>query len=151
MASLFEAYRPHTLAEVVGRAAAVRQIQAVLSRSWGGRAFWIAGDSGTGKTTIARVIAAVGASEFGTEELDSQNLTPAKLREIERDCSYRILGELSGKASEAWAIRALWVRVAHYQSREEACLERGSLRLAERYRRGIDACLLAVRLLQWVI
>ena len=82
MAALFEAYRPRTLADVVGQTAAVKQVRAVLSRGWGGCAWWITGPSGTGKTTLARIIAAEGADEIAVEELDAQRLTPAKVREI---------------------------------------------------------------------
>jgi hypothetical protein len=39
MTALFEAYRPRTLAEVVGQDAVVRQVRAVLARRWGGRRF----------------------------------------------------------------------------------------------------------------
>ena len=52
-------------------------------------AFFLSGASGTGKTTIALLIAAEVASEWAIEELDASDLTPAKLREVERRTSGR--------------------------------------------------------------
>jgi replication-associated recombination protein RarA len=56
-----------------------------------GQVFWLAGPSGTGKTTIARLIAAECADEFATEEVDAQDVTLDTLREWERRCSIRPL------------------------------------------------------------
>jgi len=74
---LFEKYRPRTFKDVVGQAEAVKQIRAILKRQWGGRAYWLAGESGTGKTSLARIIAHQGAESFFVEEFDS----PAALME----------------------------------------------------------------------
>src|SRR5262249_48227960 len=79
-----EQYRPKTWADVAGQDAAVRAIRTVLERGWGGRAWWLVGPSGTGKTTLAKLIAAEGASDFTTEEHEAGSLTPAKVRELER-------------------------------------------------------------------
>ena len=51
----------------------------------GGRAFWISGPSGTGKTTIARLIAAEIADPWFVQELDATDFTPAALRDTGRD------------------------------------------------------------------
>ena len=96
--ALFEAYRPTDLDGVVGQVAAVRQVQTVLKRGWGGRAWWITGPSGAGKTTLARIIAAVGADELAVEELDAQRLTPAKVRELVGAYCYRSLFGRGGRA-----------------------------------------------------
>src|SRR5205807_862857 len=80
----------------------------VLSRGWGGRAWWITGPSGCGKSTLARILAFHGADELGVEELDSQSLTPAKIRVIAEECRYRMLGVKPGKAyivNEAHGLR----------------------------------------------
>jgi DNA polymerase-3 subunit gamma/tau len=98
MAALFELYRPTTFTGVVGQEAAVRQIQRVLARGWGGRAWFLTGPSGAGKTTLARIIAAQGADDLAIEEVDAQTLTPARLREIEGEMRYRHLGQKPGKA-----------------------------------------------------
>jgi replication-associated recombination protein RarA len=113
MAALFEAYRPRTLAEVVGQDAAVRQVKAVLARGWGGRAWWITGPSGSGKTTLARIIAAEGADDLAVEELDAQRLTPAKVREIVQSYPYRCLFGKGGRVfivNEAHGLRRDTIR-----------------------------------------
>ena len=46
-----------------------------------GRAYWLSGSSGTGKSTIARLIALEVADEFMIEEVDASALTVASLRE----------------------------------------------------------------------
>lgn len=113
MASLFEAYRPRTLADVVGQDQAKRQIAAVLARGWGGRAWWITGPSGSGKTTLARIIAAQGADEMAVEELDAQRLTPAKIRELVNQYSTRCLFGRGGRCfivNEAHGLRKDTIR-----------------------------------------
>lgn len=114
MASLFRAplaeqYRPRTWADVVGQDKAVARLRALAARSGlAGRAFFLSGQSGTGKTTIARLIAAEVASEWDTEELDAGALTVASLRDIERGLAVRGMGEKGGRAvlvNEAHALR----------------------------------------------
>lgn len=58
MLSLYEQYRPTTWADVVGQPKVVARIQLMAKRGLTGRAFWLTGASGTGKSTIARLIAA---------------------------------------------------------------------------------------------
>jgi len=113
MGSMFEKYRPKGLSDVVGQDAAVKQIQTVLARGWGGRAWWITGPSGSGKTTIARIIAAQGADDLCTEELDAQRLTPAKVREIVETYASRALFGRGGKVfivNEAHGLRRDTIR-----------------------------------------
>ena len=57
MTTLYEQYRPQTWAEVVGQDKVLAKIDRLRSRSLAGRAYWLSGQSGTGKTTIARLIA----------------------------------------------------------------------------------------------
>jgi DNA polymerase-3 subunit gamma/tau len=99
--SLFEQYRPRTWAEVAGQDAAVRQVQSVLRRGWGGRAWWITGASGTGKSTLGKLIAGEGASAFATEEVDAGGLTPKGVRDLERQYASRPL-PVDGKAG--WCV-----------------------------------------------
>ena len=53
---LYEKYRPKTLEEVVGQENAKKQIEIALRSGWGGKAYWISGASGTGKTTLTRIL-----------------------------------------------------------------------------------------------
>jgi len=98
MASLTEQYRPRSWGDVVGQDKAVRQIQAVGRRGYGGRAYLLSGKSGTGKTTIARLIAAEVADPWTVEEMDAPDLTADVLRTIDRDMAVRPIGTRCGRA-----------------------------------------------------
>jgi DNA polymerase-3 subunit gamma/tau len=95
---LCEQYRPHNFEEVVGQDKVIGKIRLLARRGLAGRGYWISGQSGTGKTTLARLIAAEVATEWSTEELDAQALTPARLREIERAMAVRGFGDKTGRA-----------------------------------------------------
>lgn len=114
MASLSEKYRPKHFAAVVGQNHAVAQIQKVLARGWGGRSWWIAGASGTGKSTLAYIIAQEGADPFYIEELDAQLLTPARLKDVEDESRYTAMSAKRGKAyivNEAHGLRKDTIRL----------------------------------------
>jgi DNA polymerase-3 subunit gamma/tau len=107
MPSLFEEFRPQTWADVVGQDKAVSKIELLRRRGLAGRAYWISGQSGTGKTTIARLIASEVADEFCVEEIDASDLTPARLRDLERSQQTRGFGK-GGRAyivNEAHGLR----------------------------------------------
>ena len=84
MQPLFEQYRPKSWEAVVGQEKALQRLEVLRRRGLAGRAYWISGQSGTGKTTIARLIAAEIADDLHVEELDASDLTPGRLREVER-------------------------------------------------------------------
>jgi len=111
---LHEKYRPRQWSEVVGQDKAVRQIQRLAERGGlGGRAFWLSGQSGTGKTTIGRLIAGEVASDFNIDEVDATDLSAARVREIERDWHTFGIGEKPGRAyliNEAHGLRKDTVR-----------------------------------------
>jgi replication-associated recombination protein RarA len=104
---LFEQYRPAVWDDVVGQDKPVAKIAALRRRGLAGRAFWITGQSGTGKTTIARLLAAEVADPFSTIEIDAGELTTDRMRDIERiSCLYGF--GPSGKSG-----RAVIVNEAH--------------------------------------
>jgi replication-associated recombination protein RarA len=98
---LYEKYRPKRWGEVIAQDDVVKRIEILKDRTGlGGKAFWICGKSGQGKTTIARLLAAEIADEFFIEELDATELTPAKLRETEM-----MMGSYSfGKGGRAYIV-----------------------------------------------
>ena len=98
MTALYEQYRPQSWAELVGQDKVVAKIDRLRARGLAGRAFWLSGQSGTGKTTIARLIAAEVAEDWNTEEVDATDLSAARVRELERVSQSRGLGARSGQA-----------------------------------------------------
>lgn len=100
---LAEQCRPTRFAEVVGQDKAVRVIQTLARRGLGGRAFWISGASGTGKTTLGRLIAAEIADPISIVEFDGGELTPSRLAEINRTMFQSGLGR-HGKTGRAYII-----------------------------------------------
>ena len=99
LSPLYERWRPTSFAEVVGQERAVKRLD-VMRRNTGleGRAYWLTGPSGTGKTTLARLIAAEVASEWATVELDATGLSAAAIQDIERESMLLGMGEKSGRA-----------------------------------------------------
>ena len=91
--NLYEKYRPATFEDVVGQDKVVRQISQLRKRGLAGRAYWISGQSGTGKTTIARLLASELADDWCIEELDATDLTPAGLRRIESSMQLYSMGK----------------------------------------------------------
>ena len=83
MRQLHEQYRPKTWPEVVGQDKAIGRIDALRKRGLAGRAWWITGPSGTGKTTIAYLLAREVADDSMIDELDASDLTPARVRDLE--------------------------------------------------------------------
>ena len=90
---LHEQYRPKTWSEVVGQDKAIARIAKLRQRGIGGRAFFVSGQSGTGKSTICRLLAAEIADEWSTEEVDAENLSPSRVAELERTSNARAIGK----------------------------------------------------------
>lgn len=90
---LHEQYRPDTWDDVIGQDKALSKIETLRKRGLAGRAYWISGQSGTGKTTIARLIAAELADELAIDEIDSSDCTPARLKDCERLGRCRTFGK----------------------------------------------------------
>ena len=94
---LAERCRPTTLESVIGQTAAVTRIERLRRSGLGGRSWWIAGLSGTGKTTLGRIIAREVAGDW-FDELDASDCTPKSLKEWEQKLRCR---PLDGKG---WAL-----------------------------------------------
>ncbi len=113
MSTLYEQYRPKSFDDVIGQDAAIARLKMIGRRGFGGHAIWLAGASGIGKTTLARLVASEIADPFATTELDAVNLTPARLDAIEADLPYGSLSDKAGKAiiiNEAHGLRVAAVR-----------------------------------------
>lgn len=93
MASLAERYRPRKWADVVGQDKALAKIETIRRNGLGGRFWWIAGQSGTGKTSIAMLLALELADELCIEEYDGGELTEAMVREISRRIAVKGMGK----------------------------------------------------------
>ena len=57
MAALYRKYRPQTFAEVVGQEAVVRTLSNAIEQGKVRQAYLFAGPRGTGKTSLARILA----------------------------------------------------------------------------------------------
>jgi replication-associated recombination protein RarA len=88
MQALYEQYRPKTWAEVVAQDEVLKKIEVLRRRGLAGRAFWIKGKSGAGKSTIARLLAEEIAEAIDTQEIFGRDLSVSKLREICLSWSY---------------------------------------------------------------
>jgi replication-associated recombination protein RarA len=90
MKPIYEKYRPARLSQIVGQDKAVGIVRRMAARQsvsgaaggLGGQAFFISGKSGTGKTTLARIIAASVADEFFIEEHNAEDFTKDDLNRI---------------------------------------------------------------------
>jgi len=79
--NLSEQYRPRTLPDFIGQPKAVKVVERIAQRGIGGRAFWISGATGIGKTTLAHIIAGMIAQRHSIVEYDSAD----KFKEADAD------------------------------------------------------------------
>jgi DNA polymerase-3 subunit gamma/tau len=114
--NLPEQYRPRTWSDVIGQSKTVETIDRLRPRGLTGRAYFLSGASGTGKTTIAMLLAGEVADPVCIEEYDAGELTGAMVRDIERRLAVKgfgkggravVVNEAHGLKPEA--IRALLV------------------------------------------
>ncbi len=110
---LHETYRPRQWGQVVGQSRALVTIDRLRRRGLGGRAYWISGKSGTGKTTIGKLLAEEIADSLNVEEYDAAELTPARIKDMERASFCTRIGAKQGLAylvNEAHGLRSDAVR-----------------------------------------
>lgn len=89
MVALYEKFRPQSLSEFVGFPDVISRLE-TLSDTVGlsGQVYWITGASGWGKTTLARIIAKMVASDIDTTEVDAQDVKLETLDQWLRRCAY---------------------------------------------------------------
>jgi len=111
--NLYEQHRPKSLDNVLGQDKAVKTIKRLIERGMGGRALWISGSSGTGKTTLARIVADSIADNFYVQEYDSADqLTVSEIDKLEKDMHYFAPGK-GGRAfivNESHGLRKAVIR-----------------------------------------
>jgi DNA polymerase III gamma/tau subunit len=114
MNGLADRYRPATWDDVVGQDKVVGRLKTLAARGGlAGRAYWLSGQSGTGKTTIARLIAQEIADDFLIEELDAGALNVSDLQRIEGEMQFLGWSEKRGRAylvNEAHGLRKPVIR-----------------------------------------
>ena len=98
MKALYESYRPSTFDQVLGQEKTVKKIRALAKRGLAGRGYWISGQSGTGKTSIAKLIASEVAEGFSIIETTGRELTLTVLRDLVRSWHYVPMGSKPGHA-----------------------------------------------------
>lgn len=112
--ALFIEHRPGDWSQLVGHDKLKRSIATMRMRgSLGGRAFWISGPSGIGKTSCAYLIAGEVCDTDNFVEVDAGELTPKAIDDLERLLRCRSIGEKSGRAvllNEAHGLRKDSVR-----------------------------------------
>lgn len=87
---LYEKYRPKTIDDVVGQNKACEQVRRMIGQGVGGRAIWISGQTGCGKTTLAHILASSHCGKEGVREFDTADDFDADaIAEIERAFNFR--------------------------------------------------------------
>ena len=112
---LYEKYRPRCFADVLGQPKAVKTLERMRARTgFGGRAFWLSGPTGTGKTALARIVARFVAEPPWILEYHSADLfTPTEATLLSQESRFYGGGNLGGRAwiiNEAHGLRAPVIR-----------------------------------------
>ena len=97
----------------LGQSKAVKTIQRLIERGIGGRALWISGASGTGKTTLARIVAdSIADTDYVIEYDSADMLTVSAIDKLEQDIHYFAPGK-GGRAyiiNESHGLRKAVIR-----------------------------------------
>ena len=94
MKPLYEKYRPNKWDQVVGQSESIKKLRLLMERgALAGRAYWITGESGSGKTTIARLIANEVADAYAVVEIDAHDLNMDTCRQWDEMCRIAPIGK----------------------------------------------------------
>src|SRR5439155_21880948 len=100
---LTEQYRPRIWEDVCGQDEVIATINTLRKRGLGGRAYVLTGKSGTGKSSIAKLIAAEVAGPLATQEENAKDVTISYIRQMEDEMRTRVLpSDEGGKTGRAW-------------------------------------------------
>ena len=85
--ALYEKCRTKTWAEIVGQDKAVRKAQFIGREGWEGKGIYTTGKSGTGKSSVANMIASEFASELYVSETTEREWTKVMLADWVAGCN----------------------------------------------------------------
>ena len=89
---LVDQYRPKSFDEIIGQVPMLTRLETLRQRGLAGRAYWISGPTGCGKTSLARLIAADVSNPIATTEVDAQDFSMGLVRDFENQCRCRPIG-----------------------------------------------------------
>lgn len=90
--TLYERYRPETWGDFIGQDKAIERVRRIIDRpGFNGDSFWIVGPSGTGKTSLAWIIARQFADPLDIIELDGEACTIDAVRKAADTMHYSTL------------------------------------------------------------
>ncbi len=101
---LYEKYRPNNVNDFIGQNKVKKQLEIITGRDgWDRDAIWLQGPSGTGKTSLAWIMARQVATDLFIQELDGDKCNVESVRDLEYS--------LQLSAPESW--RVVIVNEAH--------------------------------------
>lgn len=109
---LYKRYRPQAFADVLGQDRAVTRLRSLVDRNaLQGQALWISGASGTGKTTLARILAREFGAVMPVEYDSADQFGQSELNELTQEISRRsMFGNRCYIINEAHGLRKAIIR-----------------------------------------